>query len=131
MDPTESRDSATTAALRNYRRSFATLREEVRKVQQLSAGPTPDRAAIDAAVLEMEKAWQDYRSARDILLRQMMPAKYNRLARSSNASIENEVKHIAELLWELEGKRDGDALDDWYRAETIVRRTSPAVVGQA
>ena len=74
MAPTESRNSSSTAALRNYRRSFATLREEVRKIQQLSAGSAPDRAAIDAAVLNMEKAWQDYRSSRDILLRQLAPA---------------------------------------------------------
>jgi hypothetical protein len=128
MDPTESRHSSSTAALRNYRRSFATLREEVRKIQQLSAGSAPDRAAIDAAVLDMEKAWQDYRSARDILLRQLAPASYDRIARSGTVSPENEVRHIAELLWELEGKREGAALDDWYRAENIVRRTSPVVV---
>jgi hypothetical protein len=128
MDPTESRNSSSTAALRNYRRSFANLREEVRKIQQLSAGSAPDRAAIDAAVLDMEKAWQDYRSARDILLRQLAPASYARIARSGTVSPENEVRHIAELLWELEGKREGAALDDWYRAENIVRRTSPLVV---
>jgi hypothetical protein len=128
MDPTESRNSSSTAALRNYRRSFANLREEVRKIQQLSAGSAPDRAAIDAAVLDMEKAWQDYRSARDILLRQLAPASYARIARSGTVSPENEVRHIAELLWELEGKREGAALDDWYRAENIVRRTSPVVV---
>ena len=128
MDPTESRNSSSTAALREYSRSFATLREEVRKIQQLSAGSAPDRSAIDAAVLEMERAWQDYRSARDNLLRQLMPANYDRLARPGKASMENEVRHIAELLWELEGKRDGAALDDWYRAETIVRRTSPVAV---
>ena len=128
MAPTESRNSSSTAALRNYRRSFATLREEVRKIQQLSAGSALDRAAIDAAVLNMEKAWQDYRSSRDILLRQLAPASYDRIARSGNGSTENEVRHIAELLWELEGKRDGADLDDWYRAENIVRRTSPVVV---
>jgi hypothetical protein len=128
MDPTESRNSSSTAALRNYRRSFANLREEVRKIQQLSAGSAPDRAAIDAAVLDMEKAWQDYRSARDILLRQLAPASYARIARSGTVSPENEVRHIAELLWELEGKREGAALDDWYRAENIVRRTSAVVV---
>jgi hypothetical protein len=128
MDPTESRNSSSTAALRNYRRSFANLREEVRKIQQLSAGSAPDRAVIDAAVLDMEKAWQDYRSARDILLRQLAPASYARIARSGTVSPENEVRHIAELLWELEGKREGAALDDWYRAENIVRRTSPVVV---
>jgi hypothetical protein len=32
------------------------------------------------------------------------------------------VKDLAELIWELEHKPDGKADDDWFRAESILRR---------
>ena len=36
------------------------------------------------------------------------------------------VREIAELRWELAGKPEGTADDDWYRAEEIVRRATAA-----
>jgi hypothetical protein len=94
-------------------------------VQDLSASGNPDKSTIDEAVLAMQQAHEDYRSARDILAREMMPSGEGDFARHESTWNEEGVKEIAELLWELEGRPDGTALDNWYRAERIVRRASP------
>jgi len=36
------------------------------------------------------------------------------------------VSEIAELRWELAGKPEGTADENWYRAEDIVRRAMAA-----
>jgi hypothetical protein len=38
------------------------------------------------------------------------------------------IREIAELLWECEGRREGRADEDWYRAQEILRR---ALSGEA
>jgi hypothetical protein len=44
----------------------------------------------------------------------------------------NRIRRIAKLLWEVAGKPEGSARQDWYRAEEIIRRavaaqTSPRI----
>ncbi len=54
----------------------------------------------------------------------MMPAEYSRAFWAIPVVAQGEqtrVKDIAELLWELSGKPQGSADDDWYRAERVVR----------
>ena len=110
-------------AWQSYRRAFNNFRNAVRAVQNLSGGNL-DKSTLDAAVLTMQQAHEDYRSARDILAREMMPSGKRGFLRRESTWNQEGVKEIAELLWELEGRPDGTALDDWYRAESIVRRTS-------
>lgn len=83
----------------------------------------PDWQAIDAALLEMEKARLTYNQRRDALVQHL----------SANAAplpelepLDNRVREIAELRWELGGKPEGTADDNWYRAEDIVRRATAA-----
>jgi hypothetical protein len=61
-----------------------------------------------------------------------MPAKLARLFWSIPPAAgrdEARVKSIAELLWELKGKPQGSADDDWYRAERVARHTGAELVG--
>jgi len=83
--------------------------------------PSADRQAIDAALLELEKARAIYHHQRDILAQQLLNSTL-----PEPASLSDRVKEVAELRWELAGKPEGTAEDDWYRAEEIVRRAAAA-----
>jgi hypothetical protein len=123
MDPRNNSGSYNTPEWRRYRQAFDAFREKVRNMQRLAAGGNPDQAGIDAAVLEMEMAKEDYKCARDVLFLQIVPAASRRLSPVENGRNEEEVRELAALLWELEGRPEGSALDDWYRAESIHRRS--------
>lgn len=112
-----------TAAWQSYRRAFDHFRGAVRTVQNLSSDGNREKSTVDAAVLEMQQAHEDYRCARDTLARELIPSIQHDSAPRNSSSPEG-VREVAELLWELEGRPDGTALDDWYRAENIVRRTA-------
>ena len=86
--------------------------------------PNPDRQSIDAALLELEKARVHYNHRRDILAQNLLssaPAAPELYVPSAER-----VRAVAELRWELAGKPEGTAEDDWYRAEEIVRRGAAA-----
>jgi hypothetical protein len=108
---------------RRYRQAFDKFREKVRRMQSLAAEGGHDQAAIDAAVLDMEIAKEDYKDARDTLFLEMIAAEKDRAVPVQAARSGDEVRELAELLWELEGRPEGSALNDWYRAENIHRRS--------
>jgi len=113
-----------TVALRtfpDYRNAFADFSLRARQAQALTAAPNPDRQAIDAALLELEKARAIYNHQRDILARQFLNSEL-----PEAVSVSDRVKEVAELRWELTGKPEGTAEDDWYRAEEIVRLAAAA-----
>ena len=112
-----------TPTWQRYREAFKNFREKVRNVQNLTLGNDRDQSRIDAVVLEMEIAKEDYNSARDALFSEMAPHANGRVSYAENTRSEQEVRELAELLWELEGRPEGSALDDWYRAESIYRRS--------
>ena len=87
------------------------------------AASNPDRQAIDAALLELEKARVVYNYRRDILAQQLLNSAPVSATIQSSA---DRVREVAELRWELAGKPDGTADDDWYRAEEIVRLATAA-----
>jgi hypothetical protein len=111
-----------------YRQAFENFREKVRNVQNLTLLKDRNQVTIDAAVLEMEIAKEGYNSARDALFSEMVPHANGHIFHSENVPSEKEVRELAELLWELEGRPEGSALDDWYRAESIYRRSSRTFV---
>ena len=82
---------------------------------------SPDWQAIDAALLDLEKARVNYNQHRDVLAQQL--ASFSVRPESDSAY---RVREIAELRWELAGKPDGTADENWYRAEEIVRRAAAA-----
>jgi hypothetical protein len=68
-----------------------------------------------------------YNDARDALASARMPAELARLFWAIPTAAVREqarVRNIAELLWELKGKPQGSADDDWYRAERVARHAS-------
>jgi hypothetical protein len=122
MDPIQSESLAKADTWRAYRCAFEDFSDKVRKVQSLTGQPNSDQAAMEAALLELEKARKSYSSARDAVARHVQPAlPFNPpLARAGH------VKGIAALLWEAAGRPEGTAHDDWFRAEKIVRRAHAA-----
>ena len=82
----------------------------------------PDWQAIDAALLDLEKARVSYNHSRDVLARELMPMFQTPAAEPRT----DRVREIAELRWELAGKPEGTDDDNWYRAEEIVRRAVAA-----
>jgi hypothetical protein len=114
-------------ARRAYQQAFHNFSERVRHLQAVIEDPHPDRAAIEAALLEVEKARVTYDDRRDALARHLLPSKSAIMPTSdSQAAVTEHVKDIAEILWETAGKPDGTAADDWRRAEEIVRRAVAA-----
>ena len=111
--------------LSEYRNAFAEFAQKVRQAQALMAAPNPDWQAIDTALLELEKARVNYNHRRDILAGQLV----NFPERSASGALQagaDRVRAVAELRWELAGKPEGTADDDWYRAEEIVRCAAAA-----
>jgi hypothetical protein len=107
----------------DYRIAFDEFAQKVRHAQTLMEASNPDWQAIDAALLELEKARVTYNHRRDILAQQLTNSA------PVSATIEpsaNRVREIAQLRWEIAGKPEGTAEDDWYRAEDIVRRATAA-----
>jgi len=87
------------------------------------AASNPDWQAIDAALLELEKARVNYNHRRDMLAQQLLS--FSQFPESIQAQ-PNRVREIAELRWELAGKPEGTDDENWYRAEDIVRRATAA-----
>jgi hypothetical protein len=109
----------------DYRSAFAEFAQRDRQVRALIADPHPDWQAIDAALLELEKARVNYDHRRDILTQELLSSAPGRpLAPPASDSIQTRVKEVAELRWELAGKPEGTDEENWYRAEDIVRRAA-------
>jgi hypothetical protein len=107
----------------NYRRAFAEFTQKVHQTRALMAAPNPDWQAIDAALLELERAHVNYNRHRDLIAQQLLKQP---MASGSVQPAADRVKAVAQLRWELAGKPEGTADDDWYRAEEIVRRAMAA-----
>jgi hypothetical protein len=113
-------------AYSDYRAAFAEFAEKVRQARALVAAANPDWSAIDAALLEVEKARVNYDHRRDILAQLLSSASKAALPKLASDSMEARVREVAELRWELAGQPEGTDDDNWYRAEDIVRRATAA-----
>jgi hypothetical protein len=115
-------------AWRAYQRAFHEFSERVRHLQTLTTDPHPNRAAIEAALVDVEKARSIYDGYRDALAKQLLPpaqtARFTIV--DPPAAVTERVKSIAELLWESAGRPDGTAEQDWHLAEEIVKRAATA-----
>ena len=112
------------AAYSDYRTAFAEFAAKVRQARALVAAAKPDWSAIDAALLEAEKARLNYENRRDVLAQKLLnsPEPVSNIVEP----FESRVSEIAELRWELAGKPEGADEENWYRAEDIVRRATAA-----
>jgi hypothetical protein len=113
-------------AWRAYQRAFHQFSERVRHLQTLTTDPHPNRTAIEAALVEVEKARVIYDECRDALARELLPKSPNFPGTDAPQAVKERVKSIAELLWESAGRPDGTADEDWRLAEEIVKRAATA-----
>lgn len=106
-----------------YREAFDDFAQKVRQVQLLAASPGVDQQAIDQALLDLETAHTFYNATRDILAEQFLPSAS--VAQDTPHDHVHNVRHLATLRWEMSGRPEGTAEDDWYRAEEIVSLAKP------
>jgi len=111
---------------REYRQAFQEFARTVEDVESLKGNANPSPPAIEAALLEREKAYARYEKCRDALAAELLSGSPRRFLPRPTFSLPQQnterVKEIAELLWEFEHRREGKADDDWFRAENIFRR---------
>lgn len=111
---------------REYRQAFQEYALAVEEVEALKKYENLSDSAIEAALLVREKAYGRYEDCRDRLAaalladssRNVVPRQVLLIPRGNR----ERVKDIAELIWELEHRPEGKADDDWFRAESILRR---------
>jgi len=83
-----------------------------------------NRTAVEAALLEVEKARMEHNAARDRLAQHLAGEVAAVDMRSISVPEQRRVRETAKLLWELAGKPVGTADSDWHRAEHLVRAAS-------
>jgi hypothetical protein len=113
-------------AWRAYQRAFHDFSARVRRLQTLTEDPHPNRTAVEAALVEVEKARAIYDDCRDALAKQLLPPSAGFPAVDSPLDVTERVKSIAELLWESAGRPEGTAEEDWHLAEEILKRAATA-----
>jgi hypothetical protein len=113
---------------REYRQAFREFARKAQSVQSLKEGPDPAGASIDNALLELERARLHHNNCRDALAYALLPDP--RLASAPPRQHIQNIRELAQLLWDFENRRDGRADDDWYRAEKIVRSAAAETAPQ-
>ena len=108
----------------DYRVAFAEFANKVKQARALVAAATPDWAAIDAALLEAERARLNYEHTRNVLAQKLLNTQEP--VPGNVQPFASRVSEIAELRWELAGKPEGTDEENWYRAEDIVRQATAA-----
>ena len=111
---------------REYRQAFQEFARTVDYVESFKRCANPSQAAIEIALLDREKAYARYENCRDALAAALLSGSPRNVLPRQAFVLPQEnterVKEIAELLWEFENRREGQADDDWFRAENIFRR---------
>jgi len=109
-----------------YRNAFSEFARKSQQARALMSASNPDWQAIDAALLDLEKARVNYNQERDLLAQQLSTTSEQPPAPISISNSTTRVREIAQLRWELAGKPEGTDDDNWYRAEEILRRATAA-----
>jgi hypothetical protein len=109
-----------------YRSAFEDFSHKAQRVQILMEHPGGDQEALEAALLELEKAHIAYDQARDAFVESLLPA---RISTPSDYLHDHsrDIRTIAQLLWEGAGRPTGTAEDDWRRAEAIVQSATSSL----
>ena len=103
-----------------YRDTFEEFSRKAQHVQLLAALQNTDGKAFEVALLELERAHLAYNQARDAFLQSLLPESA-RMPASDDHDRTGDVPVLAELIWESAGRPEGTALEDWRRAEEIVK----------
>lgn len=97
----------------SYRTAFGEYARQLDSLQRLVDG-NGARRDIEDALRAVEEARQAYNSARDRFAQALA-------ASTAKPFTEEQVRQTARLLWELAGRPQGTAENDWQRAEQLVR----------
>ena len=130
MGATKSQLSDKQLLWRAYRDAFRRLEREATRLAKINAKASYDPAEAEAALLCMEQARLTYNDTRDTLAAFLMSPEARRefwMVPAAKRQETRRVKGLAELFWELAGKPQGSADDDWYRAERVVRHADAEV----
>src|ERR1700733_5120022 len=120
MGATQTRLSSDQLLWQAYRDAFWQFKREANGLAVIKSQPFRDPAEAEKALLRVENARLAYNDTRDLLAASRMTAEWAAVFWALPATALREqtrVRSIAELLWELGGKPQGTADDDWYRAE--------------
>jgi hypothetical protein len=132
MGATQTKLSGEQFLLETYREAFLQFKREVNKLAEIKARYSYDAAEAEKSLQRVEQARLAYNDSRDSLAASLMSPESARKFWAVPAAARREqsrVRSIAELFWELAGKPQGSADDDWYRAERVVRRVGTRQVG--
>ena len=110
-----------------YRTTWEEFVRATNALQDSLIATAPDRARVEVALFEAEKARFAYNAARDLVVAQMAGLRVAANPPSRTLPQDGKVRAIARLLWELAGKPHGTALADWSRAERLVQSASAAI----
>jgi hypothetical protein len=130
MGATQTKLSAEQLLWQTYRDAFREFEHEAGRLAKIKAQSSYDPAEAEKALSRVEHARQAYNQIRDSLAASMMTPEVRRALLSIPVNADHahdRVKSIAELLWEMAGRPQGSADDDWYRAERVVRHSGAEV----
>ena len=123
MKAMANKSSVTPALWDAYRVTFQTFSRNLQALKILMASSQPDRAAIDSALCNVEKAHLAHNAARDRLAQALLQKSLPSTAAKNDPA---RVKQTAVLLWELAGRPQGTQDDDWRRAERVIECATAA-----
>jgi hypothetical protein len=124
MGATQTQLSRRQILWQSYREAFRQFEREAVQLSKINAKHSSDPAETEHALACVEQARLAFNETRDALAASMMSPELARFFHAVPPAARRErtrVRTIAELLWELNGRPQGSADDDWYRAERVVR----------
>jgi len=111
----------------DYRAAFENFSRKVRHFQCLTAQEKADPAEVEAALIAVELARMNYNTSRDALACEMLrqsPVDIQKQQGDGRSPERLRTKAMAKLLWDLSGRPEGTAEQNWLRAERMVRRAA-------
>jgi hypothetical protein len=119
-----------------YREAFADFARKAQSVQALTeqsnvrsnhtnVRSNPTEGALEAALLELERAHVQYNLRRDEWVQYLLPGGSLKPGEADQAH-EDCIRSIAAMLWENAGRPEGTEHEDWRKAEEIVRQATAA-----
>jgi hypothetical protein len=112
--------------LNQYRTAWEEFVRSANALQDCLTASEPDRARVEVALLEAEKARLAYNAARDILMAQTAGLQPPPEPADQAMPQDGKVRAVARMLWEHSGEPHGTAVADWLKAERLVETASAA-----
>lgn len=125
MGATQTQLSRNQLLWQSYREAFRQFEREAARLAEINLKHSTSPADAERALQRVEHARLAYNDTRDSLAASLLSPQDAQRFWSIPSTARRErfrVKTIAELLWVLNGRPQGSAEDDWYRAERVVRR---------